>query len=284
MRLKQASRLVVAGTAAVGLGAPSGEAASVNVDYAITLAGLPIGTAELTANLDGPRYRTNIQARLTGLAGAVTGGKGAADASGVITSAQPSPNAFAVTARNSNDQRTVRIGMTGGAVRAVSIEPPFIDDKPDRVPVKEAHKRGVLDPVSAILMPVFGRGEPISPATCNRTLPVFDGAARYDIVLSYAQTRQVEKPGYQGPVVVCNARYVPVAGHRPERPATKFMVENRDLSVWLAPVEGTRVLLPVRISVRTMIGTSVVEATRWSLEGSATPTPASARSRRATAE
>ena len=101
------------------------------------------------------------------------------------------------------------------------------------------------------------------------------GAASPSIrpLLSYAGTRNVDKPGYAGPVVVCNARYVPVAGHRPGRPATKFMEDNRDLSVWLAPVEGTRILMPLRISVRTMMGTLVVEATRWNGDNGGKPTP-----------
>jgi hypothetical protein len=84
----------------------------------------------------------------------------------------------------------------------------------------------------------------------------------------------VKKPGYVGNVLVCNARYVPIAGHRPGRPAVQFMVENRDMSVWLAPVEGARVLVPLRIAVRTMIGTSVIEAQSWRVEKSAEAKPA----------
>jgi hypothetical protein len=76
-------------------------------------------------------------------------------------------------------------------------------------------------------------------------------------------------PGYSGPVLVCNARYVPISGHRSERPATKFMQENRDMSVWLAPVEGPRLLFPLKVSVRTMIGTGELYASLWSLEGDA---------------
>lgn len=60
---------------------------------------------------------------------------------------------------------------------------------------------------------------------CNRTLPIFDGAARYDIKLSYSGTRQVALDGCNGSVVVCQARYVPIAGHRALRPSTKFMAE-----------------------------------------------------------
>jgi hypothetical protein len=45
------------------------------------------------------------------------------------------------------------------------------------------------------------------------------------------------------------------------------MEENKDMQVWLAPVEGTRFLLPLRIAVRTMIGMSVIEASNWALQG-----------------
>ena len=126
-------------------------------------------------------------------------------------------------------------------------------------------------------MPAVASGSLMSSANCNRTLPVFDGAARFDVVLSYAETKDVELPGYSGPVLVCNARYVPISGHRSLRPSTKFMQDNRDMSVWLAPVEGQRLLFPVRVAVRTMIGMSVVEASSWSVDGGAKVVPTSLR-------
>jgi len=270
--------LSLAAAAIVALGAAKASAASLNAAYALSLAGLTIGEAELSANLDGERYKVDIQARLTGLAGAVTGGSGGAAAAGTVSGPRPLPSSFAVTARTSSEQRTIRFAMVAGNVVSVEATPP-LEEKEGRVPVKERHKRGILDPVSALLLPTLNRGDPLDPAACNRTLPVFDGAARFDVALSYAETRNVDKPGYSGPVIVCNARYIPVAGHRPDRPGTKFMQENRELSAWLAPVEGTRVLMPIRISVKTMLGTSVIEATRWNQDGSAKPIPVSAKGR-----
>jgi hypothetical protein len=76
-------------------------------------------------------------------------------------------------------------------------------------------------------------------------------------------------------------RYVPISGHRPERPGTKFMAENKDMSVWLAPVEGKRVLFPLRVAVQTMVGMSVAEASQWSVEGAS---KAAAPNRRAKVE
>src|SRR5215211_4332124 len=207
------------------LGPAAANSQSLKVDYAISLAGIPLGYADLATTLEGSKYKMQVGARLTGLAGM----------------------------------------LAGGGVSAVEITPP-LDEKLDRVPLKESHKRGVLDPVSALLMPAASRGSVTDPGNCNRTLPVFDGAARFDVVLSYEETKQIEKPGYAGPVLVCNARYVPIAGHRALRPSTKFMEDNRDMQVWLAPVQGSRLLVPLRIAVQTMVGMSVIEASQWRLQ------------------
>ena len=240
---------------------------AVNVDYTVNLAGFPIGTAQLATAFEGSRYSMNVSAQLTGLAGAVTGGQGSARASGAVGQ-QPLPNAFTIATRTSTSGVAVRMAMSNGNVSRADVIPP-LPDMGDRVPVTAAAKRGIVDPASALVMPVAGQGNPLDPGNCNRTIPVFDGATRFNVLLSYAETRQVEKPGYSGPVLVCNARYQAIGGHRPDRPGVRFMEENRDMSVWLAPVEGARVLLPLRISVRTTVGTNIIEATRWSRSGPA---------------
>lgn len=261
-----APAFLILALAGAGLPARAVQAQTLKVDYSISLAGLPLGTAELTSAFEGARYRMEAGVRLSGLARMLTGGRGAATASGAIVGGQPQPAGFALTSRSSKEQRTVRLGFSGGNVAAAEVDPP-LDEKPDRVPVKEGDTRGVVDPVSALLMPALASGSLMDPANCNRRLPVFDGAARFDVVLSHAETRNADVPGYSGRVLVCNARYVPVSGHRTERPSTKFMQDNRDMSVWLAPLEGQRVLVPVRVAVRTMVGMSVLEASAWSLDG-----------------
>jgi hypothetical protein len=274
---KALSTLAAAALCATSL--PAG-AETLKVTYEVSLIGLPLGSADLATVVDGSKYSVEVGAKLTGLAGLLIGGKGAANSAGAVSGPQPQPSAFAVTSRAGKEQRTVRMGLNGGNVAALAIMPP-LEEKPDRVPLKEVHKRGVVDPVSALLMPATAAGSLTDPANCNRTIPVFDGAARFDVILKYAETKTVEKPGYKGPVLVCNARYVPIAGHRALRPSTKFMEENRDMQVWLAPVEGTRLLVPMKISVRTMIGMSVVEASSWSLSGDARLVPTAGKAIRA---
>ncbi|MBF9232836.1 DUF3108 domain-containing protein [Microvirga alba] len=260
--------------ALIGVGSRS-EAQTLKADYDISLAGLPLGKADLSSTFEGPKYKMQAGVKLSGLAKMLTGGRGAATASGALVGPQPQPAAFAVTSRSSSDQRTVRMGLTEGSVAAVEIVPP-IDEKPDRVPVMDDHKKGVVDPVSALLMPALATGSLTDAANCNRTIPVFDGAARFDVVLSYAETKKADLPGYRGPVLVCNARYVAISGHRSLRPSTKFMEDNKDMSVWLAPVEGPRVLVPVRIAVRTMVGMSLIVASNWAIDGASQAIPISA--------
>lgn len=256
------SRVLLALPAFALLAATPLDAAEVQANYAITLAGLSIGKAQLAASLDGTAYTLNVSSALTGIVGAVSKGRGAATARGNVAPSGVLTNGFSLSATNGTDTRTIQIAAASGAVRNVVIEPPFVDkgDGGDRIPLRDAHKIGVLDPVSALIMPSRA-ANPLDKANCERRIPVFDGSQRFDVILSYAGTRQVRtERGYSGPVLVCSARYVPVAGHRPERRVTKFMAENRHMEAWLAPVNGGKVLIPYRISVKTMIGTTVIEA------------------------
>jgi hypothetical protein len=245
-------------TALLLAASPAG-AASLDATYDVSLLGLSFGTATLSGQVEDSAYKLDVTARLTGLVGGFTGGRGSGAATGSFAGAKPSPATFAVSSASSSESRTVRMALERNAVRALEIEPP-IDAKPDRVELKDGHRRNVMDPISAFLMPVEG-GSKGGAAACNRTLPIFDGAARYDIKLSYAGSREIAIDGYRGPISICKARYVPIAGHRALRPSTKFMAENREISTWLAPVSGTSLMVPVRISVKTMIGTAVIEAT-----------------------
>ena len=61
--------------------------------------------------------------------------------------------------------------------------------------------------------------------------------------------------------MVCQVLYRPIAGHRPERAAIKYLMEQREMEMWLAPIAGTRVLVPFRFSVPTPFGLGLLQAT-----------------------
>ncbi len=64
--------------------------------------------------------------------------------------------------------------------------------------------------------------------------------------------------GYAGPVVVCAVYFSPIAGYIPSRAAIRYIAKQRDIEVWLAPIAGTRVLVPFRAQGPTPIGQVVL--------------------------
>jgi hypothetical protein len=168
--------------------------------------------------------------------------------------------------------QTIRMAMTGGTVSYDDVRPP-LPPRP-RVPITAADRRGVLDPVSALLIPIDG--DRLSPSMCRRTLPIFEGTERFDIVLSYLRTEQVKSAqGYQGPVLVCRARYHAIAGHRRGARQVEYMEHNNTIEAWLAPVPAAHLLVPWRVSLGTIVGNLVIEADRF---GATTDSTANGRS------
>jgi len=233
--------------------------------YRVSLIGLPIGAVNLHAELSPTSYSIEGDGKLTGLAKIFSNAQGASAGQGEIVNGRVSPATFATIAANANMTRTIRMALAGNTVKGVDIAPPF-EDKPDRVPLGPHDEQNVVDPIGAVIFPAPASGPLVSPAACNRRIPIFDGYTRFDVDLTYVGERSVKVKGYDGPVAVCAARYVPISGHRKDRPATKFMAENKDLEVWLAPIERDHVLFPFRVSVRTMIGTTVVEASEFRVD------------------
>jgi hypothetical protein len=262
--VRPAAELVLAVILAALFSVGGACADSWHASYNVSLLGLPIGAADVSGQISATGYRIEATAKIAGLATILSTAKGAATGAGAIASGRILPASFATTAANSKMTRTVRMAMSEGAVTAVDISPP-IDEKPGRVPLRDKDKHGIVDPVGSIVVPVAGNAPLVGPAACDRSIPIFDGYTRFDIRLSYVGQRHVTAKGYNGQVVVCSARYVPIAGHNPDRPAIKFMVDNKQMELWLAPIESARVLVPYRVSVHTMIGTTVVEASEFSV-------------------
>jgi hypothetical protein len=128
----------------------------------------------------------------------------------------------------------------------------------------------VIDPVSGVLMLPPGSGNPLGPEACRRTIPMFDGRMRFDLHMTFRRMDVVRAvKGYQGPAVVCLVQFQPVAGYVPNRPAIKYLVAQRDIEVYLAPLMGTRILVPFKLTVPTPLGQGVIEATQFV----STPTP-----------
>ena len=151
-----------------------------------------------------------------------------------------------------------------GNIRSMEVAPQFKPNK-ERIKITNRHKRNAIDPLSAALMPVGRAKDSLGPKACSRKLPVFDGWTRFDIKLSYQGTKEVSGMAMTVPVVVCKARWVPVAGHRPSKESVKYMA-RANMEVWIAPMGRDNVLIPYRIAIDTKNGRLLVQASKLTIE------------------
>jgi hypothetical protein len=231
--------------------------------YSATIAGIPIGSGSWTIEAAESQYTATVNGSTSGLLRAFTGGQGNATSRTTLNGGKLASSMYAATIVTRKYTDSIRITINNGNVKDFKIDPPQ-DEDPDRVPVTEAHQHNVLDPMTASLVRVPGSGEVLSPEACQRTLSVFDGRLRYDVQFVFKRMDNVKaKKGYAGPVVVCAAYFSPVAGFIPSRAAIKYLSKQRDMEVWLAPISGTRVLVPFRAQGPTPIGQAVLEASEF---------------------
>jgi len=231
--------------------------------YTVTLAGIPIGRGAWVIDIGDDQYTAAASGATSGVLRVFSHGSGTSAARGLITGGQPVPGSYASSITSGKKTDEVRMGLTQGNVKDVALDP-LPSPNPDRVPVTDAHRRGVVDPMTAALVRVPGNGEVLSPETCQRSAAIFDGRMRYDLKLAFKRMdRAKAERGYDGPAAVCSVSFTPVAGHIPGRAAIKYLSNLQDMELWLVPVAGTRIVVPFRFSLPTPLGTGVLQATQF---------------------
>jgi len=243
--------------------------------YSGSLAGLPIGRGALLVDIHADQFSISATGATAGLLRVFASGQGSSMARGTVSGGQLVPASYA--SQIIADKRTddVRMLLGAGMVKEFIAEPPT-SPSPDRVPLTDAHRKNVLDPMTASLIRVPGTGNTFVPEACLGKIPIFDGRMRYDIQLAFKRLDKVKSDrGYQGTVVVCSVYFSPIAGHIPDRAAIKYLAHLREMETWLAPVAGTRFMAPYRISIPTPLGLGVLQASHFVSEPQSRPSATS---------
>jgi hypothetical protein len=231
--------------------------------YEATLAGIPVGKGAWTIEIADDQFTAAASGGTAGLLKAFAGGTGTGAAQGRVVNGALVATNYSASTTTSKKTETIHMVLSGGNVREYGIEPePPVD--PERLPITEAHRRGVFDPMTGSMLRVPGTGDPLSPEACRTGAAIFDGRMRYDLKLDYKRMETVKaEKGYQGPVVVCAVYFSPIAGYIPDRAVIKYLTAQRNIEVAFAPVAGTRILVPFRMAVPTPLGTAMLEATQF---------------------
>jgi Protein of unknown function (DUF3108) len=242
---------------------PASAQGRLQAQYEATLAGIAVGKGAWNIEIGDDSYAASAIGGTSGILKSIANGSGTGEAQGRIINGALVPANYKASTTTSKKSETIHITLANGNVREFGIDPePPVDA--DRVPVTDAHKKGVLDPMTASLLRVPGAGETVVPEACRGGVAVFDGRLRYDLKLDFKRMETVRSDrGYAGPVVVCAVYFNPIAGYIPDRPVIKYLAGARNIEIAFAPIAGTRILVPYRMVIPTPLGTAMLEATQF---------------------
>jgi len=246
---------------------PVAEAASplpelrVVIQYAISMIGVPVGRITWTVELGPNSYQTTASGKASRAVSILVNGEGRVSVQGAFIADRAAPSFFSSNVVDDGETTGLQMTLENGNVKTLRVDDPT--DNAVRVPVTDEHKRNVTDPLSAMLLPATAESPSLSPGQCNRTLSIFDGQRRYDLVLSYKRMDKLKLGrGYDGPALVCAVVLHPIAGYRPDSLLVKYVGGRPGLEIWFMPIEGTPIILPGLLKMPTGVGTLEIEGER----------------------
>jgi len=221
--------------------------------YRAYWAGLSAGEVRLSLDDEGAGYRDEIAMRTQGLPWLVTHFRASAVSEGRLA-AGPLPEPAHYDARyDLRKGRDRHLSMRFAAHAGASLADRGPGDTSKRPPLAEAFRTNVVDPLSALsaIRHELRRG--------NRgrfTLPVYDGARRFDVIVQVLPKKDTTDPALHLALTLS-----PIAGFKGET-SDDGDPDNAPRPVALTISDDAR-LMPLAISVSLAYLPLVVELTQW---------------------
>lgn len=239
--------------------------ASLHANIELSLRGIGIGTLKHGITVSGDTYRVSGDVKTNTLISLVADTSASISASGMIKDNRVIPVAHALEHARGSKKGFTRINFSKNMVKKVKAHKP-IKYKPTAIKVTDSHLKRVVDPVSALVVSVKKGEEENGNAICKRRIRIFDGKERYDVALSYVGVKKEKTDGFSGNVFTCKARYIPVAGHRPEKENVQKLQANDTIRVSLARVGDTSVYALYGFEATTQAGRASGKASKFKLQ------------------
>lgn len=219
--------------------------------YVISIGGINVANVNIRLATEGAAYQLDLSADVAGLAQVVAQGSGAVNSGGVLTNTGLQANRFYLETRTANERFALQTAYANGNAGEGTVTPPLVHN-PERVPVSSSHRSGVNDPLAAFIL----RGQTLDGSLCNRTLRIYTGIERFDMPMSYVETTAATstRTAYQGPVVLCAMRYVPVSGHFESSEVTQYLANSDRMLIWYMPLSNSGFFIPYRVLMGSSFG------------------------------
>jgi len=236
---------------------PPATADTFSAEYVVSAIGLRIGKSSFSTTMDKNKYTINGSLNAAGLATLFSSMSGQLTVTGTTGAKHVTPSRYDVRYHEGDKKKRTTIGFSNGKIGKVTNQPP-LRKKSNWVDHKPGALNAAVDPITATIIPASNAGE-----VCRRTIRVFDGAMRADIVLSPLRQIPYSTNGYKGEAVICRARFLPVSGYQTDKKDIIFMRDKSNIEISFAPVGTTGFWAPVMARASTRIGQITVRATRF---------------------
>jgi Protein of unknown function (DUF3108). len=168
---------------------PARAQGKVKAHYTISMTGVTFGEIVWLIDIGDTLYTTTASGKASGVLSKLVNGEGSVAAQGNIAADRLLPSLY--TSTITDDDGRIKLQMTfagGAATETMTPQPP---EYADRLPVTDADRRGITDPLSAVLISTKLGGGTLAASDCNHTLKIFDGRRRYNLALSYDRIDKV---------------------------------------------------------------------------------------------
>ncbi len=200
-------------------------------------------------------YQASARFTAAGLAALFTDADIEAGVSGYRDGPQLNPWRYSHFNHASSKNRTVGIDFPEG-VATPNISPPF--GNMGEPPATDAERAGARDPLTTLLSVGLG-SVATETSQCDGTLPVFDGRARYNLRFEDGGSKRVRTRAWSGEALICHAYYEPISGYEADEFPSEDVI-SEPISLWLAPVNGGEMYVPVKIRTNAGFGGATITA------------------------
>lgn len=222
--------------AALALARPAAalQTQNLSLQYAIYAGGLHVLSMDVRISVGALRYRVEAALRTDGLVGFLFPWSLSARSQGAIDSDGVQPSDYRSANIWRGRERWVEVVYGEGGALTVRAEPAAGQGHRDALP--EALIRDTVDLLSAALSVglVLSAG-----GSCDRTIPVFDGRRRYDLIFKDIGMRRVDPSGYSvfsAEALACYVRMERLAGFSKHEGRERMEGALSSASVWMVPV------------------------------------------------
>ena len=228
----------------------------VSARYRLQFNGFEVGFYDFTSHFSGNTYSATGTTRISALFGAFKW-TGSFSGSGSLDGSAPHPANYQMNSKAKSKINSVTIGFDATGVASVALvpnKPPH----PDAIPLKPDNLKHVFDPMAATL----AISSTSAPEACNRTIPVFDGKARFDLKLSLKGREAIkdkQPTGQPAELIVCRVKYIPIAGHKPNDFVHPW-IDYDHIEIALRAIPSAGIYVPYRVKVPSTIGPAVMDA------------------------